>query len=158
MTLEITTQKNGVQGELVGLGRTNHPIYCPVQALVTRVRHFRLHHAAMTTPLYSYIDRTWKQIDTFVLTTHLRIAVMAMGDHYGITTSEISIRSLRSSGAMALLCSKVDSDTIRLLGRRRSDVMLRYFHVQTFPLVALLAANMLRHDHFTLIPNTPAGG
>jgi len=66
----------------------------------------------MRTPLHSYFDRTWKRIDTSILTTHLRIAVTAMGGHYGIKTSEISIRSLHSSGTMDLLCAKVDSDTI----------------------------------------------
>jgi hypothetical protein len=41
---------------------------------------------------------------------------------------------------MALLCAKVDTNLIRLLGRWCSDEMLRYLHVQTFPIVALLAA------------------
>jgi hypothetical protein len=54
---------------------------------------------------------------------------------------------------MALLCAKVDTDTIRLLGRWRSDEMLRYLHVQTFPLVAPLASQMLRHGHFSLMSN-----
>jgi hypothetical protein len=54
---------------------------------------------------------------------------------------------------MALLCAKVDTDTIRLLGRWRSDEMLRYLHVQTFPLVAPLAFQMLRHGHFSLMAN-----
>jgi hypothetical protein len=35
VALEFTTQKNGVRGELVGLGRTGHPIHCPVHALIT---------------------------------------------------------------------------------------------------------------------------
>jgi hypothetical protein len=153
VALEFTTQKNGVRGELVGLGRTGHPIHCPVHALVNRIHHFRTNNAPMTTPLYSYFHNTWKRIDTATLTSHLRITVTAMGSTYGINPTEISVRSLRSSGAMALLCAKVDSDTIRLLGRWRSDEMLRYLHVQTFPLVAPLAAKMLRHGHFTLIPN-----
>jgi len=59
-----------------------------------------------------------------------------MGPTYGIQPNDISIRSLRSSGTMALLCAKVDTDMIQLLGRWRSDEMLRYWHVQSFPLLA----------------------
>ena len=41
---------------------------------------------------------------------------------------------MQAGGAMALLMARVDTDTIRLEGRWRSDVMLRYLHMraQTF--------------------------
>jgi hypothetical protein len=158
IALEFTTQKNGVRGEMVGLGRTGHPTFCPVQALLRRVRHFRSHRAPLQTPLYSYYDRRWQRIDTSLLTMHLRHTVIAMGATYGIAATDISIRSLRSSGAMSLLCAKVDTDMIRLLGRWHSDEMLRYLHVQTFPLVAPLAAQMLPHGHFSLMENQPLMG
>jgi hypothetical protein len=54
---------------------------------------------------------------------------------------------------MALLCARVDTDTIRLLDRWRSDEMLRYLHVQAIPLVAPLANQMLRQGSYTLLPN-----
>jgi hypothetical protein len=76
-----------------------------------------------------------------------------MGAASGITAADISVRSLRSSGAMALLCAAVDPDKIRLLGRWRSDEMLRYLHVQAFPIIASLASQMLLHGQFALIPN-----
>jgi hypothetical protein len=158
VALEFTTQKNGVRGELVGLGRTGHPIHCPVRILINRIRHLRAHRAPIHMPLYSYFDRRWQRIDTTILTSHLRHTVTALGATYGISASDISIRSLRASGAMALLCAKVDTDTIRLLGRWRSDEMLRYLHVQTFPLVAPLASQMLRHGHFSLMANQPLMG
>jgi hypothetical protein len=80
-----------------------------------------------------------------------------MGARYGIQPTEISIRSLQSSGAMALLCARVDTDMIRLLGRWHSDEMLRYLHVQSFPLLSPLAPQMLRSGQYTLMPNTPLG-
>jgi hypothetical protein len=40
-----------------------------------------------------------------------------MGAASGITAADILVRSLRTSGAMALLCAAVDPDKIRLLGR-----------------------------------------
>ena len=154
VALEFTTQKNGVRGELVGLGRSGHPLWCPVLALVNRIKHLRLHRAPPTTPLYSYYTgATWAHIDTATLTKHLRWAATAVGAAVGITATDISLRSLRSSGAMALLCADVDTDRIRLLGRWRSDEMLRYLTVQAFPILSPLAAQMVRHGWFTLLPN-----
>ncbi|MFN9980389.1 MAG: hypothetical protein ACK53Y_10765, partial [bacterium] len=37
--LEFTTQKNGVRSKLVGLGHSGHDALCPVQAMITRVKH-----------------------------------------------------------------------------------------------------------------------
>jgi hypothetical protein len=53
VALEFTTQKNGVRGELVGLGRSGHDLLCPVLAIINRIRHFRLHQAPLNTPLYT---------------------------------------------------------------------------------------------------------
>jgi hypothetical protein len=153
VALEFITQKNGVRGELVGLGCSGHPEHCPVTATCNRILHLRTFQALPTTSLYSYYDRGWKRIDTTILTKHLRTTVTALGSAYGIHPEHTSVRSLRASGAMSLLCARVDTDTIRLLGRWRRDKMLRYLHVQASPLAAPLASQMLRHGHFTLIPN-----
>jgi len=158
VALEFTTQKNGVRGELVGLGRSGHHILCPVQAMIDRLKQLRLHNAKSTTPIYSFKDgHTWKHITTTLLTQHLRWATTALTNTVGVSPVDISIRSLRSSGAMALLCANVDSDKIRLLGRWRSDEMLRYLHIQAFPIVQPLAHLMVRHGEFTFIPNNRLG-
>jgi hypothetical protein len=154
VALEFTTQKKGVQGELIGLGRSGHLHWCPVQALTNRIRHLRLHNADPTTPIYSYhTGHERNAIDTTTLTTHLCSAAVAVGAASGITAADISICSLRSSGAMALLCAKVDPDKIRLMGRWQSDEMLRYLHVQAFPITATFASQMLQHGSFALLPN-----
>ena len=158
VALEFTNQKNGVRGELVGLGRSGHPILCPVIAMIQRFRHFRLHRAPPQSPLYAYHNGSqWQQITTTTLTQHLRWATSALTATMGISPDDISIRSLRSSGAMALLCANVDPDTIRLLGRWRSDEMLRYLHVQAIPLVTPMASLMVRHGHLHFIPNNRVG-
>jgi len=54
---------------------------------------------------------------------------------------------------MSLLCAKVDTDIIRLVGRWKSDEMLRYLHVQALPHTARLAQDMVRHGSFTLLPH-----
>jgi hypothetical protein len=153
--LEFTNQKNGVRGELIGLGRSGNPTFCPVQACINRVKPLRQFNAPPTTPLYAYFLSSWLAINTSTLTKDLRRTVDVMGHTVGLLSSDISIRSLRSSGAMALLCANVDTDRIRLLGRWRSDEMLRYLHVQAYPVVAHLAPAMLQHGHFQLLPNQP---
>jgi hypothetical protein len=145
VALEFTSQKNGVRGELVGLTRSGHPVLCPVLALCQRLRHLRLHRAPLTTPLYCYCTNgSWHQINISLLTV-------------GISPLDISVRSLRSSGATALLCADVDTDKIRLLGRWRSDEMLRYLHVQALPIVTPFASLMVRHGYFSFIPNNRMG-
>jgi hypothetical protein len=54
---------------------------------------------------------------------------------------------------MALLCANVDPNTIRMLGRWRSDEMLHYLHLQAQPLMQNFAQWMLAGGHYTLLPN-----
>jgi hypothetical protein len=58
---------------------------------------------------------------------------------------------------MALLCADVDSDRIRLLGRWKSDEMLRSLHVQALPVIAPLSTLMVQHGYFSFIPNQTLG-
>jgi len=54
---------------------------------------------------------------------------------------------------MALLCGRVDPSIIQLVGRWRSDVMLRYLHLQAGSLLMSgMAATMLNAGAFQLIP------
>jgi len=156
VALEFTTQKNGVKGELIGLGPSGDPTFCPVHAVRNRLLALIQNQAPITTPIYTYhAHRQAFHVTSVNLTSALRVAVQVVGLPLGLTPADVSIRSLRSSGAMALLCANVDTDRIRLLGRWRSDEMLRYLHVQAVPVVAPIASAMLRNGHFTLLPNQP---
>ena len=55
---------------------------------------------------------------------------------------------------MALLCGKVDTDVIKLVGRWRSDSIFRCLHSQALPVIGNLAKTMLSHGQFTLIPGS----
>ena len=68
-----------------------------------------------------------------LITKTLRDAVSFIGADLGFLPSEVSVRSLRVAGATALLIAKVDPDVIRLLGRWRSDKMLRHLHLTSEP-------------------------
>jgi hypothetical protein len=158
VALEFSSQKNGVKGELIGLGKSGHDFWCPVRAVIRRVLHLRRHRAAAPTPLHCFFDRNanhWLGINSAHVTAHLRGAVLAIGASYGITAPDITARALRCSGAMAMLCADIDTDRIRLIGRWRSDEMFRYLHTQAAPVTSQLSRTMLAHGTFVLVPNTP---
>ena len=157
VTVTFTTQKNGIRGETLGHGRSGHPTLCPVAALTRRLLHLRLVGAAATTPLNAFrlsAGARWQFVLPADVTTILRRAVgllpPALTD---FAASDISARSTRAGGAMAMLCGGIDSDRIRLIGRWRSDEMYRYLHVQAQPVMAGVAAIMLRGGDYRL--NTP---
>ncbi|MGH7974089.1 MAG: hypothetical protein ACREBR_01085 [bacterium] len=87
-----------------------------------------------------------------MITTALRHATAIIGPPLGILFNNISARSLRSGGATALLCSRVPTDTIRLMGRWRSDEVLRYLHVQAQPVVQPFAQLMVQFGQYSLAP------
>jgi hypothetical protein len=70
----------------------------------------------------------------------------------GIDPLRISTRSLHAGGAMALLCAQVDTNLIRLVGCWRSDEMLRYLHLQAYPLMHTFARCMALAGAFTVVP------
>ena len=155
VTYTFTTQKNAVRGEAIGLGRSGRGSCCPVAASVQCVRHLREHGALPTTPLGTYYlpNGRSKTVTSDNITTTLRFSLQHFGTTLGITTQDISARSLRASGAMALLCAHVDHDTIRLIGRWRSEEMLRYLHVQAQPVMHDFPRRMVLSGNYSLIPN-----
>jgi len=157
VTLEFTTQKNAVRGECIGLARSGDPYFCPVTAAARRVVHLRSCNAPAHQPLASYQHPTTYQlcrITSADLTSTLRLATALLGPAHGFLPQHVSARSLRASGATALLCADVDADRIRLIGRWRSDEMLRYLHVQAEPVMRHFSSRMIQGGHFTLLPNT----
>ena len=153
-TLEFTDQKNGVRGEVIGQGRSKKPHFCPVHCIKEQVKHLRTHNAAPTTPLASYYcGARCRQVSPSAVSAALKGAVAFLGPSLGFLPKDVSARCLRASGAMALLCAKVDTDLIRLVGRWRSDEMLRYLHVQAEPVMRGFSERMLNHGSFTLHPN-----
>jgi hypothetical protein len=152
--------KNGNRGEIIRLTRSGDPYVCPVLAAARRVKHLRLHKALKSTPICAYYQtKTRRNVTPDNMTQTLRRAVAAL-PHLGILPCDVSARSLRASGAMALLCARVDDLTIRLLGRWNSDAMCRYLHVQAEPVMRGLAKLMLKGGIYHLHPgaDVPAHG
>ena len=159
VTLEFTTQKNGVRGEVIGLGRSGDPLFCPVLAAARRCLHLRTAGAPDTQPLASFVDPLSHHLTRIAppdITALLRLSVTILGTQYGFLPGDVSARSLRAAGAMALLCADVDTDRIRLLGRWQSDQMFRYLHVQAEPVMRHFSSRMLQGGNYTLLPNHAA--
>jgi hypothetical protein len=154
-SLTVTTQKNGVPGEVVGLAHSGNPQFSPTVCIARRVIHLRAHAAPPTTSLASvWCARTnkFKPIKAADIAAALKLGCTFLGPQYGFLPADILARSLRASGAMALLCAHVDTDIIRLLARWRLDEMLRYLHVQAEPVMRDFASRMLQNGTFTLHP------
>ena len=58
---------------------------------------------------------------------------------------------------MYLLMARVDPDTIRVVGRWRSDMILRYLHTTENSVTEGLLTNMFKHGAYALITPTHAG-
>ena len=149
----FTKQKNGVENEKLVHGRSGHPLCCPVLATVRLVLHPRAHKATLKTPIASYYTaRGHFLIRAPDVTNVLRNAVAVNQTLVGISPTEVSAKSLRAGGAMALLCARVDTNLIKLLGRWHSDTMMRYLHVQAVPIMRPLAPRMFNNGRHTFLP------
>jgi hypothetical protein len=156
-SLVFTNHKNGVRGEVVNHVTSGASHCCPVRALARRAIHLRENDAPPTTPVASYYHNSRRRAIRFVdITDALRAAARITGDELGVRPEDISARSLRAGGAMALLCAQVDSDLIKLLGRWQSDTMMRYLHVQARPVMRNFAARMLHGGAYDLVQNLQA--
>ena len=148
--LTFSTQKNAVRGEKIAHGRSGHPFFCPVLAAARRVIHLRMNQARPGTPLHFFRADTsapWRFVRADDITTHVRRVVATSGAPFGLLAHHVTAKSLRASGAMALLIARVDTDLIQLIGRWKSDTMLRYLHVQALPVMRNHAATMLQGDY-----------
>ena len=89
-----------------------------------------------------------------MITAHLKATVKLLaGTHLGFTYKDVSVRSLWAAGAMALVCSGVNNDIISLIGRWRSDEMLRYLHMQAEPIMRNFSKLMISHGNYNLLPH-----
>ena len=64
---------------------------------------------------------------------------------------------LRVGGAMELLLTILKTDTIRLVGMWRSNIILSQLHTTVHTFTSDLAAQMVQHGDYALIPSTHRG-
>ncbi|HEV8012912.1 MAG TPA: hypothetical protein VGP34_02415 [Pontimonas sp.] len=152
-TLTFTDQKNAVRGEQIGHSANSDPTLCPVKALARIARRLQLAGASPQDPIHYHrnpVTRKWHPVPPTFITNALRHAATAIQEQTGIDPFLLSARSLRPGGATALLCANVGATTVQLIGRWKSDAMLRYLRVQAqMPNFSQL---MLTHGSFTFNP------
>jgi hypothetical protein len=153
VALYFTTQKNGVRGEAIGHGASGHATACPLRVIRERVLYLRSLGAPPDTPLCAVLERQrWRLVPSTAITAALRAATVDIGDSLGLKPGDISARALRAGGAMALLLGKVDYATIQLIGRWRSDQILRYLHVSARPIMQGHASLMTQNSAYRQFP------
>jgi hypothetical protein len=95
VTLTFTTQKNCVQGEVIGLGLSGNPFVCPVLCVARRVKHLRQHNARDVTPLCPYYAaHKAHYVTSSNITVTLQASVRALGSSIGFHYKEVSACSL----------------------------------------------------------------
>ena len=130
-----------------------------MSALRRRVTYLRRHGATVTTPLAAVRHKgKWVTIHSTEITAAIHAVVRAAGPTIGFTPQYVSMRSLRAGGAMALLTARVNPDTIWLIGRWRSDTMLRYLHTTSKSFTDGLAVHMFQYGDYVLVPTAHATG
>jgi hypothetical protein len=151
VNLNFTTQKNGERNESITHSDTGDPLLSPVQAVRRRVQHLRLHHASPLTPLFTVFLPAGRRskVTCNHLTLALRSSCSLIGASLGLTPSDISARALRAGGAMALLRANVDPTVVQIMGRWKSDAMIRYLHRSTLD-TSDLSARMLTGGNFVI--------
>jgi hypothetical protein len=153
VALYFTTQKIGIRGEAISHGASGHATACPLRAIRRRVLYLRSLAAPPDTPLCTVLERhRWRLVPSTAITAALRASAAAIGHSLCLQPSDITARALRASGALALLLGKVDYATIQLIGRWRSDQILRYLHVSARPIMQCHAGIMTQNSAFRQFP------
>ena len=157
--LYFTTQKNSMKGESMEHGLSGHAYACPTRTTQRLLTRLHQNNARKSTPLCAYKEgHQGKLVRSTDITTALRTSVAAIGAKFGLKPRDISALSLRASEAMALLLGNVDKNTIKMVGRWRSDEMMRYLHISARQLIHKHAATMYENSDYTLMaPPTQQG-
>jgi Phage integrase family len=132
-TIRIPNQKNGVKGQCIHHDCTDLP-HSPVKSLARRVHHILSNKGTSSTNIFCYthpLKVGWQTITSQHINNTLKQAAGEIGLYLlGYTFNDISSHSLRAGGAMAMHLNGVDANTIRKMGRWKSDTFLMYIHEQ----------------------------
>ena len=154
--LTFPDQKNRHKNETIGHKASGDLCASPTVAVGHQVAHLVANGATEDTPLCAFKEGGhWFAVTAEMITDLLRQAVRECPSS-GLTPDDVSARSLRATGAMAMLCDGIDQDTTKLHGRWRSEELLTYLHTQAKPLYRDLSARMLRGGDYSFLPGNPA--
>jgi hypothetical protein len=157
VSLCFPNQKNGVKGETISHSRSGDALVCPCMAIVRRVRYLSQHNQPPSAPLCRFFQNSVaKHVSATDIRNTLRNSLTkAHQTALGIHPDEIEARSLRAGGATALLCANIDPNSIQLLGRWKSDSMIRYLHIAANPHTRQYAKQMFTKGQSSFNPGNP---
>ena len=98
----------------------------------------------------------WSTVHSAEITAALRAATKIIRPQVGFTPDDVSARSMQAGAAVAPLVAHGNTYTIHLVGRWRSNAMLRYLHTTAQTFTEGLVVRMVQHGDYALIP--PAHG
>jgi hypothetical protein len=103
-SITFDDQKNRERGEVIAHALSGHTRACPTKALAQRLYYLRCNGGSPDTPLCAVRhQRKWIYITSSSITTTLQVSAAAL-PHLGFPARQITARSMRAGGAMALLC------------------------------------------------------
>ena len=100
----------------------------------------------------------WVAFRSTDIKTAIRAVFLPAGPTIGFTTQDISARHLQAGGATSFLTARVDLDTIRIIGRWRSNTILHYLHTTSKRFTDGLTVRMFQYGDYVLIPPAHAAG
>ena len=161
VTLTFTTQKNGDKGTELAHGLSGHPWCCPVRSAARQLLQHRAHfqrrdlqyNGSVKLATYYTQQHTRLAIRATQVTTTLRWHAGLLRATTGIDPKNISARSLRAGGAMALFTGGCDSNQIKLVARWHSDSMMLYLHQTALPVHQRLARLMFNNGRYDFLPS-----
>jgi hypothetical protein len=96
------------------------------------------------------------QTHRYCITSILCQTTRLVGAEVGICKANISARSLRAGGAMALMCANLDSNRIKDLDRCQSNKMMRCLYIQVPPIMRNFSSLVFAHGKCELVQNPQA--
>ena len=162
-TVSITfeDQKNGNKMETISLHETGDKLICPVKfwsLTILRIRSYN--NVNDDTPVSVFqVNGQLKHITNTHIIDMLRSTADKMGkDKLGFKSLDIGTHSIRSGGAMTYQLSGDSPHWIMLKGRWRSLSFMKYIRTQIREFSKGMTSHVLKHEHFTHVPelNTQA--
>jgi hypothetical protein len=132
-TIRLPNQKNGIKSQCIHQECTGST-HSPIKSLARRVHDILSHHGPPTAGIFSYhhpFSTTLLEVSAAHINTSIKKVAQDLGLYQlGYTSKDVSSHSLRAGGAMAMHLNGIDTNTIKKMGRWRSDTFLMYIHEQ----------------------------